>query len=99
MTLGNKCPISLRKTLRLLLAAAAMPVGAYAQTTITFQQGTAGYLGAVDRNLTATTATADVALGQIANSFNRCEPPQNLGRLTLVFQGFQILIQMLFVCL
>lgn len=66
MTLGKKCSTSLRKTLRLLLAAAAMPVGAYAQTTITFQQGTAGYLGAVDRNLTATTATADVALGQIA---------------------------------
>ena len=66
MTLGNKCPISLRKTLRLLLAAAAMPVGAYAQTTITFQQGTAGYLGGVDRNLTAIAATANVALGEVA---------------------------------
>ena len=65
MTLGNKCPISLRKTLRLLLAAAAMPVGAYAQTTITFQQGTASYLGGVDRNLTATTAAANVALGEV----------------------------------
>ncbi|MEI6247823.1 MAG: autotransporter-associated beta strand repeat-containing protein [Verrucomicrobiota bacterium] len=52
--------------IRLLLAAAAMPVGAYAQTTITFQQGTASYLSAVDRNLTATTATANVALGEVA---------------------------------
>jgi autotransporter-associated beta strand protein len=43
-----------------------MPVGAYAQTTITFQQGTAGYLGGVDRNLTATTAAANVALGEVA---------------------------------
>ena len=66
MTSGKKCPTSLRKTLRLLLAAAALPVGAYAQTTITFQQGTAGYLSAVDRNLTATTATANVAYGEVA---------------------------------
>ena len=38
---------------------------------------------------TPTDPTECVVLGQIANSFNRCEPPQNLGRLTLVFQGFQ----------
>lgn len=65
MTSGKQCPTSLRKTLRLLLAAAAMPVGAYAQTTITFQQGTSSYLGSVDRNLTATTAAANVAVGEI----------------------------------
>jgi autotransporter-associated beta strand protein len=65
MTSGKQRRHSLRKALRLLLAAAALPVGAYAQTTITFQQGTAGYLGAVDRNLTATTATANVAFGEV----------------------------------
>lgn len=66
MTSGKQTSTTFRKTLRLLLAAAAMPVGAYAQTTITFQQGTAGYLGGVDRNLTATTAAANVALGEVA---------------------------------
>lgn len=65
MTSG-KSRSSFRKSLRLLLAAAALPVGAYAQTTITFQQGTNSYLSSVDRNLTATSATANVAYGEIA---------------------------------